>query len=177
MSFYLRTESDPDALLSVMPRVVGALDPNVPVERPRTMQDQIRDNVTIDRFIGTLSTAFAVLSTLLAAVGLYGVLAYTVTQRTLEIGLRMALGADGPRVRRMILGQVGWMTAVGGVVGLSLAVGAGRLAQSFLFEIQGHDPLTIAGAAVALCVVALSAGFIPALRASRIEPMRALHYE
>ena len=177
MSFYLRTESDPDALLSVMPRVVGALDPNVPVERPRTMQDQIRDNVTIDRFIGTLSTAFAVLSTLLAAVGLYGVLAYTVTQRTREIGLRMALGADGPRVRRMILGQVGWMTAVGGVVGLSLAVGAGRLAQSLLFEIQGHDPLTIAGAAVALCVVALSAGFIPALRASRIEPMRALHYE
>ena len=104
ISFYLRTESDPDALLSVIPRVVGGLDPNLPVERPRTMQDQIRDNVAIDRFIGTLSTAFAVLSTLLAAVGLYGVLAYTVTQRTREIGLRMALGADGARVRRMILG-------------------------------------------------------------------------
>ena len=132
ISFYLRTASDPDALLSVIPRVVSTLDANLPVERPRTMEDQIRDNVVIDRFIGT------------AAVGLYGVLAYTVTQRTREIGLRMALGADGARVRRMILGQVGWMTVVGGVVGLALAVGAGRLAQSLLFEIQGHDPLTIA---------------------------------
>ena len=177
ISFYLRTESDPDTLLSVIPRVVGTLDANLPVEQPRTMQNQIQDNVTIDRLIGTLSAAFAVLATLLAAVGLYGVLAYTVTQRTREIGLRMALGADGARVRRMILGRVGWMTAVGGIAGLALAVGAGRLAQSLLFEIQGHDPLTIAGAAGALCAVALSAGFIPALRAWRIEPMRALHYE
>ena len=177
ISFYLRTESDPDTLLSVIPRVVSSLDANLPVEQPRTMQDQIQDNVTIDRLIGTLSAAFAVLATLLAAVGLYGVLAYTVTQRTREIGLRMALGADGARVLRMILGQVGWMTAVGGVMGLALAVGAGRLAQSLLFEIQGYDPLTLAGSTVALCVVALCAGFIPALRASRIEPMRALHYE
>ena len=177
INFYLRTESDPDTLLGVIPRVVGSLDANLPVEQPRTMQEQIRDNIAVDRLVGTLSTAFAVLATLLAAVGLYGVLAYTVTQRTREIGLRMALGADGARVRRMILGQVGWMTAVGGVMGLALAVGAGRLAQSLLFELEGHDPLSIVGAAVALCAVALSAGFIPALRASRIEPMRALHYE
>ncbi len=177
MSFYLRTASDPAALLPVVPRIVARLDPNLPVELPRTMEDQIRDNVAVDRLIGTLSAAFAVLATLLAAVGLYGVLAYTVTQRTREIGLRMALGADGARVRRMVLGQVGWMTVIGGAAGVALAVVAGRLAQSLLFELEGHDPLAIAGATVALCVVALTAGFIPARRASRIEPMRALRYE
>jgi len=177
ISFYVRTESDPEALLSVVPRVVTSLDANLPVEQPRTMLDQVRENVAVDRLIGTLSTAFALLATLLAAVGLYGVLAYGVTQRTREIGLRMALGADSSSVRRMILGQVGRMTVVGGSAGLVLALGAGRLARSLLFELQGHDPLAIAGAVVALCAVALSAGLIPAVRASRIEPMRALRYE
>jgi ABC-type antimicrobial peptide transport system permease subunit len=108
---------------------------------------------------------------------LYGVLAYTVSQRTREIGLRMALGAAPARVRAMVLRQVGVMTAIGGVVGLATAVGLARLAQSLLFEMQGSDPLVLTGSAVALTLVALGAGFVPAHRASQIDPMTALRYE
>ena len=141
------------------------------------MPQQVRENVFIDRFISVLSTAFACLATLLAAVGLYGVLAYTVSQRTREIGLRMALGAAPGRVRGMVLRQVGFMTIVGGVVGLAAAVALARLAQSLLFQMQGSDPFVLIGSAVALTLVALAAGFIPAHRASQVDPMRALRYE
>jgi ABC-type antimicrobial peptide transport system permease subunit len=143
----------------------------------RTLQQQVRDNVFLDRFISVLSTAFASLATLLAAIGLYGVLAYTVSQRTREIGLRMALGAAPGRVRGMVLRQVAVMIVIGGFVGLLAAVSLGRLAQSMLFELKGWDPVVLIGSAVVLTIVALSAGFLPALRASRVEPMRALRYE
>jgi len=131
----------------------------------------------LDRMISTLSGAFAALATLLAAIGLYGVLSYTVAQRTREIGLRMALGADAVAVRRMIMGQVARLTLVGGAVGLAVAIALGRLARSQLFEIEGHDPFAVTVAATLLVVVAVAAGFVPALRASRIDPMRALRYE
>jgi ABC-type antimicrobial peptide transport system permease subunit len=127
--------------------------------------------------ISTMSAGFAVLATLLAAVGLYGVLAYTVAQRTREIGLRMALGAAPNRVRAMVLRQVGMMTLIGGVVGLAGAVWAGRAAKSLLYQMEGYDPLVLAGSVVLLALVALGAGFIPAHRASRIDPMLALRYE
>ena len=177
ISFYVRTASDPNALLSSVPKVVARLDPNLPVEDLRTMPQQVRENVFLDRFISVLSAAFASLATLLAAVGLYGVLAYTVSQRTREIGLRMALGAAPARVRRMVLRQVGLMTIVGGIVGLAAAVALARLAQSLLFRMQGSDPLVLIGSAVGLTLVALGAGFIPAHRASQVDPMRALRYE
>jgi ABC-type antimicrobial peptide transport system permease subunit len=127
--------------------------------------------------ITTLSAAFAALATMLAAVGLYGVLAFNVTERTREIGLRMALGADGGGVRRLVLRQVGWMTAVGGVAGVVAALGLGRLARSLLFEVEGHDPVVIVLSAAFLGLIALAAGFVPALMASRIDPMRALRYQ
>ena len=128
LSFYIRTSLDPEQLFPSLSRVVGRLDPNLPVENLRTMPQQVRENVYLDRMIGVLSTAFACLATLLAAVGLYGVLAYTVAQRTREIGLRMALGASPGRVRTMVLRQVGLMTIVGGLLGLTLAVWLGRFA-------------------------------------------------
>jgi len=176
-NFYVRTSVDPESLLGTIPAVIARLDPNLPVEDLKTMDMQVRDNVFVDRMITTMSTAFAALATLLAAIGLYGVLAYTVAQRTREFGLRMALGADGPRVRRMVLGQVGWMALVGGALGLAAAIGIGRLARSLLYEVDGTDPLVLASAAALLAAIALVSGFIPALRASRIDPMTALRYE
>ena len=177
MNFYVRTALSPDQLLRTIPVVIKKLDPNLPVEDLKTMPQQVRENVFMDRMISTLATAFAVLATLLAAVGLYGVLAYTVAQRTREIGVRMALGADSGRVRAMVLRQVGMMTLVGGVIGIAGALALGRAAKSLLFELQGHDPLVVVTAAVLLVVVALVAGYIPARRASRVQPMQALRYE
>jgi predicted permease len=177
LTFYVRTSLDPEQFLPNISKLVARLDPNLPVENLRTLPQQVRENVFLDRFISVLSAAFACLATLLAAVGLYGVLAYTVAQRTREIGVRMALGAAPGRVRAMVLRQVGLMTMIGGAIGLAAAVGLGRLAQSLLFRLRGSDPAVLVSAAIALTIVALGAGFIPALRASRIDPMRALRYE
>ena len=141
------------------------------------MPQQVRENVFLDRMISILSSAFALLATLLAGVGLYGVLSYSVTQRTREIGVRMALGADAGRVRGMVLQQVGLMTLIGGVIGIAGALGLGRAARSLLYELQGHDPIVIALSIVVLTIVALGAGLIPALRASKVDPMQALRYE
>ena len=177
ISFYAATTGDAEALLASIHEAVRALDPNLPVENPRTMAQQVRENIFLDRMISTLSASFAALATLLAAIGLYGVLAYTVAQRTREFGLRMALGADGAMVRGLVLRQVLRMTLIGGVVGLALAVGIGRGAQSLLFEIQGWDPAVLTASGALLGVVALGAGLLPAVRASRIAPMVALRDE
>ena len=177
INFYVRTAGEPEPFLANIPKVLARLDANLPVENLRTVPQQVRENVFLDRFISVLSASFASLATLLAAVGLYGVLAYTVSQRTREIGLRMALGAAPSRVRAMVLRQVGVMVLVGGVIGLAAAIGLGRFAQSLLYELQGSDPAVLAAAAVSLSLVALAAGFIPAHRASRVDPMSALRYE
>ena len=177
ISFYAATTGDAGALLASIHEAVRALDPNLPVENPRTMAQQVRENIFLDRLISTLSASFAALATVLAAIGLYGVLAYTVAQRTREFGLRMALGADGAMVRGLVLGQVLRMTLAGGVVGLALAIGIGRGAQSLLFEIQGWDPAVLVLSTVLLGLVAFGAGLLPALRASRIAPMVALRDE
>ena len=177
MTFYVRTSVEPEFFLTNANRVVARLDPNLPVENLRTMREQVRENVFMERMISTLSAGFASLATLLAAVGLYGVLAYTVAQRTREFGVRMALGAAPGRVRRMVLRQVGVMTVIGGIVGILGGIGAGRAAAAQLYEIKGHDPIVLAVSGVLLAVVAFGAGFLPAHRASRIDPMRALRYE
>jgi len=175
--FYLRTATPPEQMLATIPAVMRTLDASLPLGDVKTMETQIRDNVAQDRIISTLSLAFALLATVLAAIGLYGVLAYTVAQRTREFGLRMALGADGGTVRGMVMKQVAVMAVVGGVIGMAIAIGVGRLAKSLLFEMEGYDPMVLTGATVALALVALGAGFIPALRASKIDPMNALRYE
>lgn len=177
LNFYVRSAMAPEQLLQSIPRVIARLDPNLPVEELRTLPQQVNENVFLDRMISTMSAAFAVLATLLAAVGLYGVLAYTVAQRTREIGVRMALGADGGMVRTMVLRQVGTMMLVGGVIGIAGAFALGRGAQSLLFGVQGFDVWATAGAAVLLTLVALGAGYVPALKASQVDPMRALRYD
>jgi ABC-type antimicrobial peptide transport system permease subunit len=176
-SFYVRTAADPAQMASAVTGAVRRLDPNLPFDNLKTLTQQVKDNTFLDRMMTTLSSLFAGLATLLAAVGLYGVLAYTVSQRTREIGLRMALGAAPGRVRAMVMRQVAWMTLVGGAIGLAGAVGVGYGAGSILFELKAWDPAVLAISAVLLSLVAIVAGFIPARRASLIDPMRALRYE
>jgi predicted permease len=177
MNFYVKTSGDEIQLLRSVPALMRRLDPDLPVEDLKTLTQQAKENTFLDRMISTLSASFAILATLLASVGLYGVLAYSVSQRTREIGVRMALGASEGNVRGMVLRQVAFMTIIGGIIGLATAVGAGRGARSLLFEIQTHDPLVMVSAALVLTGVAVAAGYLPARRASKVDPMQALRYE
>ena len=177
ISFYVRVTGPVDPVLRAIPQRIAALDPNLPIEELKTMPQQVQENVFLDRLLTVLAAAFALLATLLAAIGLYGVLAYTVSQRTRELGLRMVLGADAGRVLRLILQQVGKMAAVGGTLGLIAALGLGHLARSQLFELESYDPVVLGLSALLLAAVAIGSGLVPAMRASRIEPMRALRYE
>jgi predicted permease len=177
LSFYVRTALPPEQLVAAIEPLMKSIDPGIPVEELRTMPQQIKDNVFLDRMISILSACFALLATLLAGVGLYGVLAYTVAQRTREIGVRMALGADGMKVRAMVLKQVLGMMAIGAVIGVLAALGAGRAARSLLYGMQGHDPVVFLLSLVLLSVVALTAGYLPARRASKVEPIKALKYD
>jgi len=175
--FYVKSTLPPEQMLGTLRATMQRIDPNLPMEDLKTMRQQVRDNVFMDRMISILSSAFALLATLLAGVGLYGVLSYSVTQRTREIGVRMALGADGGRVRAMVMRQVGLMLLVGGAVGVVFALLAGRAARSLLFELEGHDPVALALAVVLLACVALAAGWVPARRAAQVDPMHALRYD
>jgi ABC-type antimicrobial peptide transport system permease subunit len=175
--FYVKSTLPPEQMLGTLRATMKRIDPNLPVEELKTMTQQVKDNVFLDRMISILSSAFALLATLLAGVGLYGVLSYSVTQRTREIGVRMALGADAARVRGLVMRQVAWMLVIGGVIGVAAALGLGRAARSLLFELEGHDPTSMAIAVVLLACVALAAGFIPARRAALVDPMHALRYD
>jgi len=177
IQIYVRGTADPALLLRTIPSVVKRIDPNLPLEELKTLPQQVKENVFLDRMISTLSASFAVLATLLASIGLYGVLSYTVAQRTREIGVRMALGADARRVRTMVLRQVGIITVIGGVTGILAAIALSRLARTLLFGIEGSDPIAMIAAALLLGLVALLAGGIPAMKAARIDPMKALRYE
>jgi predicted permease len=177
LSFYVRTRGEPEPVVRAIEPLVARLEPMLPVAELRTLPQQIRENVYLDRLLTTLSAGFALVATLLAAVGLYGVLAYTIAQRTREIGLRMALGADAGRVRRMVLRQVGVMTLAGMAAGAVGAVGIGRAARSLLFGLPGVDAPAFLGAALLLALVAAGAGLVPAARAARVHPMEALRAE
>jgi predicted permease len=177
LHFYVRSGLPTDAMLQAIRAVVKKLDPNLPIGDLRTMAQQVRENVFLDRMVSTLTAAFAALATVLAAIGLYGVLAYNVSQRTREFGLRMALGAAPSHVRGIVLRQVGWMTAIGGVLGIAAAILAGRAMGALLYNLEPYDPIAILVSVAELGIVALGAGLLPAVRASRIDPMKALRYE
>ncbi|HKD51786.1 MAG TPA: ABC transporter permease [Candidatus Acidoferrum sp.] len=177
MTVYLRTGVDPSLLLPTVREKVRELDPNLPMYSLRTTETQISNSLTTERMIASLSTVFGFLATLLAVIGLYGVMSYTVAQRTREIGIRMALGAEQGNVVWMVMREVLRLIGIGVVAGIPAALALTQVVKSQLFGLTGHDPRTLAMATVALTVVACAAGYVPALRASRLDPMKALRYE
>jgi putative ABC transport system permease protein len=177
MTAYARTQRDPDAMFPVIRRVVAQLDPNLPVSFMKTLDAQMDESLMTERLVAGLSGAFGLLATLLASVGLYGVMSYTVARRTREIGIRMALGASRVNVLGMVMKEVALLASIGVAVGVAAALALTGLVRKELYGIQPNDPATVALAGVAIALVALLAGFLPARRAVRIDPMRALRWE
>ncbi len=177
MSAYVRTARDPDQMFSTIRRIVQGLDPNIPVFEMKTLEKQLENSLVTERLVASLSSAFGLLATLLAAIGLYGVMAYTVNRRTREIGIRMALGAARRDVMWLVMREVLILVGVGIAIGLPAAWGATRLVQTQLYGITPNDAGTIALATLGIALVAGLAGYLPALRATRVDPMRALRWE
>jgi putative ABC transport system permease protein len=177
MTFYVRTTQEPESLASALRREVAQLDPNLPVFSLRTLQEQIDESIFSDRLMAVLSAVFGVLAALLATVGIYGVMAWTVTQRSREIGIRMALGARPGDVLKMIVRQGMTLTVFGVAIGLLAAYGLTRLMSSLLYGVSATDLLTFAAITLLLTLVALLACYLPARRATKVDPMIALRYE
>jgi predicted permease len=173
----IRTASDPLAIVAAVRDVIRNVDPNLPVTRVMTMDGLLSDSVSPRRFSAALIGIFAALALLLAVVGIYGVMSYTVSQRTQEIGVRMALGAQVDHVRGMILGQTLKLTLLGVGIGLAGSFVVARFLASLLFGVGTYDPITFLGVALLLTAVALAASYIPARRAMRVDPIVALRYE
>ncbi|MGA2430072.1 MAG: ABC transporter permease [Candidatus Acidiferrum sp.] len=177
MTFYVSTERDPLLIASTLQSEVRQADPNLPVYDVKTMERIVEDDLFSARMVAVLSGSFASLAALLAALGIYGVLAYLVVQRTREIGIRMALGAESGDVRRLIVKEVGSMVVTGVAVGLPLAYILARLSESLLFGVSPANPTTYALGLLLIAVVAAAACYVPARRATCVDPLVALRYE
>jgi predicted permease len=177
MYAYVRTTRQPEQTFSGIRQVVNNLDPNLPVFQMKTLEAQMEESLITERLVATLSSGFGILATLLAAIGLYGVMAYMVAQRTREIGVRMALGAASRDVLWLVMKDVVVLAGIGIAVGLPAAWALTRMVKSQLYGIEPNDPYTVAAAAVGIACVALLAGYIPARKATRVEPMIALRWE
>jgi predicted permease len=177
MTFYLRTWQAPESAESTVRRAMQTLDSKLVLDNFRTMQEQIDDNLTSERVIAILASSFGVLAVLMAAVGLYGVLAYSTAQRTREIGIRIALGAGRASVMRMVLVEVLWLAGISIAVALPASLLLTRAARSQLFGISSSDPLTLVVVTVLVAAVALASALLPARRAAKTDPMVALRYE
>ena len=177
MTLVVRTPSDPVNAISAIRNEVLGLDPDQPVFDMKTMDERLSKTVATSRFVMLLLGAFAGIAMLLAAVGIYGVMAYTVSQRTHEIGVRMALGAGAPEVLKLVVGHGLKLVLAGVAIGVGGALALTRLMESLLFEVSATDPVTFALISAVLTGVALAACFVPARRATKVDPMVALRYE
>ncbi|HXS75733.1 MAG TPA: ABC transporter permease [Terracidiphilus sp.] len=177
MTYELRTAMSTASLAPVLRRTVQGIDRDLPVTNLRTQREQISATLQIERALAALTSGFGLLALALACVGIYGIMAYSVAQRTNEIGIRLALGAQPGQVRRMVLGESTWLTLVGIVAGVCGALAWTRLVKSMLYGVEPNDPATIAAGMAVLIVMALVATWIPARRAAGVQPMQALRHE
>jgi predicted permease len=176
-TFYINTALPVEQMGPAIRGAVRSLDPNLPVEDLQTFEQTVQNNIGPDRMISILAGVFAALATLLAAIGLYGVLAYSVTRRTREIGIRLAIGAQPASIRNLLLREVGWMAGIGAAIALPAGIVFSRFAQTLLYEIEGADPVVLIAATAVVVGVALLAAYLPARRAMAVDPMEALRYE
>lgn len=177
MTFYVRTQQAPESAESTIRGAMQSLDSKLVLDSFRTMEEQIDDNLTAERVIAFLAESFGILAALMAAIGLYGVLAYSTAQRTSEIGIRMALGATRASVVRVVLVEVLWLTGIAVAVALPASLLLGMAVRSQLFGISSRDPLTLCLATLGIVVVAIASALLPARRAAKIDPIVALRYE
>jgi ABC-type antimicrobial peptide transport system permease subunit len=177
MHVELRANGDPRLLLTPARRIVQELGPDLPLLQPMTQQDQFSRSFSDERLFARLATFFGLLAAVLVAIGLYGTLAYRVSRRTSEIGVRMALGAERRQVVWMVMRESLVLSAIGIGVGLPLAIGGSRLLKSMLFGLTPGDPLSFGVAVAGIALVTIGASLIPARRASSVNPIVALRYE
>jgi putative ABC transport system permease protein len=175
-TFLIRARGGMGGMLNLVKDTITGVNPEIDIQF-KLLSTQIRESLVQDELMATLCGFFGALAILLAAIGLYGVISYTVAQRTNEIGIRMALGSQRSRVVRLILGEVAVLIGIGVVVGVGLTLAGSKAASSLLYGLKAYDPLTIILALVILAAIGLAASFVPARRASRLDPMVALRYE
>jgi putative ABC transport system permease protein len=177
MNVVVRTAGDPAHVASALRTAVAVADADIPISAVRTMDDLISNSLAQPRFSMLLLALFALIALALAAVGLYGVISYTVSQRTREIGIRMALGAEPRDILRLVIARGLRMTALGVIIGLATAFAVTRLLASILFEVGPFDPGSFAGLPLLLAAIALVASWIPARRAAHVDPLVSLRNE
>ena len=177
INYYIRTTLEARSLSLPLRAMMSRLDSNLPAITVRQVREQILESIFLDRLVATLSLTFAAIATLLAAVGLYGVISWSVTRRRREMGIRMALGAHTGHVLRLILKEVLWLSVAGVTIAVPVWFAAAKLIQTQLFGVTARDPLTLAASVATLALVAAAAGFVPALRAARVDPISSIRYE
>jgi len=177
ITFIVRTPTDPGRLTAGMREAVRSVDPTQPVSQIRLLSEMVDASLAPRRFVVTVLAAFAGMALLMAVIGLYGVISYAVTQRTRELGVRMALGAEPAAILRLVIAQGLQLAGAGAIIGLLVSLAVGRLLHDELFHVSAADPLTLGAMAIVLVSAAVLASYLPARRATRVDPMVALRYE
>ena len=177
MTYIIRSPLQPAILVPSLRRALQQIDPDLPLNHIRTQQQQIGASMQQERIFASLTAGFGLLALAPACVGIYGIMAYTVSQRINEIGIRLALGAARGHIRAMVLRETAWLAVAGIIVGLGIAITLMRLVQSMLYGLEPSDPFSLTASALLLLAMALIAGWIPAARASRVEPTEALQHD